>query len=190
MDFGLLIEQYGYPVLVVGCLLEGETILALAGFAARRGHLFLPWVMVVAAISGWIGDQIFFWLGRRHGTLVLQRMPSVAAQAQRVQRLILRYDAWVIVGVRFAYGLRIAGPVLIGTSGVSAARFAFFNGLGAILWATIVASLGWALGAAVESLLNEVHQYEVWLFALIAAVAIGLFLWHRLRDRSQRDRID
>ncbi len=190
MDFGLLIEQYGYPVLVVGCLLEGETILALAGFAARRGHLSLPWVITVAAISGWIGDQIFFWLGRQHGTLILQRMPSVAAQAQRVQRMILRYHEWVIVGVRFAYGLRIAGPVLIGTSGVSARRFAFFNGVGAILWATLVASLGWAFGAAVEHVLDQVHQYEVWLFALIAAVAIGLFLWHRLRDRSPGDRTD
>jgi hypothetical protein len=42
LDLPALIQSHRYLVLVIGCLLEGETLLALAGFAAhpdrRAGH--------------------------------------------------------------------------------------------------------------------------------------------------------
>jgi hypothetical protein len=48
MDLGSLIETHGYWVLALGCLLEGETILVLAGLAAERGYLHPFGVVVVA----------------------------------------------------------------------------------------------------------------------------------------------
>ena len=50
---------------IVGSVLEGETLLVLAGLAARRGYLSLQWVVVVAATGAFIGDQICFFVGRR-----------------------------------------------------------------------------------------------------------------------------
>ena len=38
MDLAALVTQYGYAAVAVGCLLEGETVLLLAGFAAHRGY--------------------------------------------------------------------------------------------------------------------------------------------------------
>lgn len=185
MDLGTLIEQYGYWVLALGCLLEGETILALAGFAAHRGYLALPWVIVVAAVAGFAGDQFYFWLGRRHGADVLERFTVLARHATKVHRLIERYDAWVIIVVRFAYGMRIAGPIVIGTSPVPAIRFAVFNAIGALAWALLIAATGWLFGAAVERLIGEIHRIEVWLFVAIAAVGIGLAVWHTWRRRTR-----
>jgi membrane protein DedA with SNARE-associated domain len=37
MNFAALISQYGYFALFAGALLEGETVLILAGFAAHQG---------------------------------------------------------------------------------------------------------------------------------------------------------
>src|SRR5215467_3567786 len=139
MDLHELISTHGYWVLTLGCLLEGETLLVLAGFAASRGDLDIFAVVGIAAAAGFVGDQFFFWLGRVHGTAVLARFPSVAHQGERVFRLIERYQAWVVVGVRFAYGLRIAGPIIIGTSRIPASRFLIFNALGAMIWAPLVA---------------------------------------------------
>src|SRR5438552_1865679 len=135
LDPHALISAYGYWVLTLGCLLEGETLLLVAGFAAYNGHLNIFAVVAIAATAGFIGDQIFFWTGRRHGGPVLARFPSVERQTTRIFRLLERYQGWVVVGVRFAYGLRIAGPILIGTSNISAVRFAAFNAIGAIIWA-------------------------------------------------------
>lgn len=181
MDLGSLIETHGYWVLVLGCLLEGETVLALAGYAAHRGYLELEWVIALAAAAGFAGDQFYFWVGRRHGSVVAARFPSVSQQHDRLHRLIERYHAWVIVGVRFAYGLRIAGPILIGTSAVSAVRFALFNALGAVLWAALVAGFGWIFGHAVETVLGDVHRLEGWILLCLIVIAALVWWAHRAR---------
>lgn len=62
-----LITHYGYWAVAVGCLLEGETLLILAGIAARRGLLELPWVLAVGACAGALSDVAFFTVGRWRG---------------------------------------------------------------------------------------------------------------------------
>lgn len=183
MDPATLIAQYGYLAVAVGCLLEGETVLALAGFAAHRGHLGLPQVILIATVAGFAGDQFFFWLGRRHGSAVLRRFPSIAGHTARVHELIERYHEWVIVGVRFAYGLRIAGPILIGTSEVPAWRFALFNAIGAAIWAPAIALSGWFLGHLVEALLGDLRRIEYWLLLGLACAGLVSWWWRRRRAR-------
>ena len=58
MDFAALVHTYGYAAVFIGSFLEGETTLALGGFAAQRGHLALPWVIAVAEAGGFLGDQL------------------------------------------------------------------------------------------------------------------------------------
>lgn len=179
-----LLQTHGYWALALGCLLEGETLLVLAGFAAHRGMLD-PWAVVaIAATAGFIGDQAFFWLGRRHGAALISRWPALARQSARVHRLVERWHEALIVGVRFAYGLRIAGPLLIGTTAVPAWRFAAFNALGALLWAAAVSAVGWMLGAAAQALLGELRHIEGWLFVgLLAALAIVALVRRRRASR-------
>lgn len=181
MDLGSLVETHGYWVLIIGCLLEGETILLLAGFAAHRGYLDPYAVVVIAAVAGFLGDQFFFWLGRRHGKLVLTRWPSVTAHNDRLQRLIARYHTAVIIGVRFTYGLRIAGPVLIGMSAISRVRFALLNAIGAVLWACLIAGIGWSFGHAAEVLMARIQNVEGWL--MLGLAALGLVVWLIRRSR-------
>lgn len=183
MTLGTLIETHGYWVLALGCLLEGETVLVLAGFAAHRGHLDPLAVVGIAALAGFSGDQFYFWLGRRHGAAVLARWPSVARQADRVHRLLERFHAAVIIGVRFAYGLRVAGPLLIGTTPLPAWRFALFNTAGALLWAGLIAGLGWLFGSAAEAVLGQIRHIEGWL--LLGLLAAGLLLWRVRRQRAR-----
>lgn len=182
MTLGTLIETHGYWVLAVGCLLEGETILVLAGFAAHRRYLDPFAVLAIASAAGFFGDQFYFWLGRRHGPAILARWPSVARQTDRVQGLIARYDAAVIIGIRFAYGLRIAGPVLIGMSPISGYRFGLLNALGAVLWACLFAGIGWVFGDAAEFALGELRHLEMWL--LLGLVAAGVIAWWIRKKRA------
>lgn len=177
---GALIQTHGYWVLALGCLLEGETVLLLAGFAAHRGYLHPLAVVAVAATAGFAGDQFYFWLGRRHGPRVLARWPALAAQTRRVQALIERYHEAVIVLVRFAYGLRIAGPVLIGTTPVRAVRYAVLNALGALLWAALIGALGWLFGDVAQAVFGEIRHIEGWLLLGLAALA-ALVWWLRRR---------
>jgi len=51
LDFGSLVSQHGYWLLALGCFLEGETVLLLAGLAARSGYLSPVGVLAVASAS-------------------------------------------------------------------------------------------------------------------------------------------
>jgi len=185
MDLHDLISTHGYWVVTLGCLAEGETLLVLAGFAASRGDLDIFAVIAIAAVAGFLGDQFFFWLGRKHGSAVLARFPSVAQQSERVFRLIEKYQSWVIVGVRFAYGLRIAGPIIIGTSHVSPRRFALFNAIGAMIWAPLVAGVGYLFGVAANAVIDRLHNIQLWLLLGLVAIVLLVMLVQRMRARAR-----
>lgn len=187
MDAGALIETYGYWALAIGCFLEGETLLALAGFAAHHGHLDLAWVFVVASLAATAGDQCCFWLGRRYGEQILLGFPSLAAKTARVRVLALRFDAWFIVGLRFAYGLRLAGPLFLGTTTIRISRFVMFNLLGAVIWSLLIGGLGWLFGHLVEALLGDLQRLEGGAAVAIVAASAGVWWLHRRRQRKHID---
>jgi membrane protein DedA with SNARE-associated domain len=184
MDIGALIEQHGYVALVVGSAIEGETFVVLAGFAAHRGYLSLPLVVILAGVLNFAWDQFYFWLGRRHGRWALARFPSLQAKTARVLALLERYHVPLIVGVRFLYGLRVAGPIAIGLSQVPWSRFMALNFAGAMLWAAIFSVLGYLFGEALELLLEDLRHHEVLIFTVIALAGLATWLVVRRRRRS------
>lgn len=185
MSVSALVAHYGYAFVFVGALAEGESVLLAAGFAAHRGLLALPAVVAVAVVAGTLGDQIFFHLGRRHGARLLARWPALHQGAQRVQPMLARHPNGAIVGVRFLYGLRIAGPIALGTLGVAPLRFALCNLLGALLWALLFSGLGYQFGNVVQRLLPRLHQIEELLLLALLAAGLGWTLWRRWRTQRR-----
>ena len=164
-------------------MLEGETVLVLAAYAAHRGYLNPAAVITIAATCAFASNQFFFWLVRRHGTALLERWPALARHSAEIRRLIEHHASVAAVAVRFAYGVRIAGPILIGASSMPPLRFAALNALSAIAWALLVGAAGWLFGAAAQTIFGHLDHAEGWLFgALIAA----LVAWRLLRHHSAK----
>lgn len=185
MDLPALIDSYGYLAVVAGAFLEGETIVALAGLAAFRGYLDLYTVIAIALIAGFAGDQFYFFLGRRNGARILARFPDAQARAHRLDAMLARWHAPLIVGIRFMYGLRIFGPVLLGMGRVPSWKFMLFNFIGAAIWAPLIAGLGYGFGSVVESFIANVEQYEMWLFVAVGAAGLAGVFFRRLRSRRR-----
>ena len=184
MDLAALIQQYGYAAVFVGSVLEGETMLVLAGLAAHRGYLSLEAVMAIAAAGAFLGDLTCFLTGRFLGRRVLVRWPRLEPSVARADALLARYGAVLVIGLRFAYGLRLAGAIAIGMSRMHWLRFAAFDLLGVLLWAPLVAGAGYLLGNAVEPLLAHMHYAEYGVFAVV--IIVGLTLWILRRRRNRR----
>jgi membrane protein DedA with SNARE-associated domain len=185
-DLSQLLAQYGYLAVFIGALLEGESILLLAGYAAHGGYLSFWAVAGVAFFGATLGDQIFFFLGRRFGAAWRDRWPDFDVRAQRVERLLLRYHGWVIILVRFAYGLRIAGPVAIGMCPLPAWRFLLFNAIGALIWAPLVAGVGYLFGQAMEQVLGEMRRYEGYGLIVVAVLLVIVAVGGHLARRRKR----
>jgi membrane protein DedA with SNARE-associated domain len=180
-----LIEHFGYVVVLAGSFLEGETVVALAGYAAHRGYLSLSWVILAALLGSVAGDQLWFYLGRRYGPSILKRYPRLAEKSERVNDLLYRKGTAFVLFLRFMYGIRIAGPIVIGGTRYPARRFVLLNVLGAVLWAPVVAGAGYFLGHGVEILLGDIRRFEIWALALIGVVCLGIWAFRRLRRARQ-----
>ncbi|MFC5519961.1 DedA family protein [Polaromonas jejuensis] len=185
MSLTQLLAQYGYLAVFVGSVLEGETVLVLAGFAAHQGYLSFPLVITLAFCGGTLGDQISFFIGRYYGAPLLSRFPRLASRAQPINQWIQHYQTGLIVGVRFMYGFRIAGPLVIGMSDVSAWRFLLLNLLGAAIWAVLIAGAGYLFGETLQWLVTDLKQYEEIALLLIVVAAVLMGLVHRLYARHR-----
>lgn len=175
MSLELFIITYGYPALLIGTFLEGETILVIAGFLAYRQYLSLHWVIIVAFLGSFAGDQLFFYLGRTRGNAFLKKRPHWETKVQKVRNLLHLHHTWIIIGFRFLYGFRNITPFGIGMSGFSDRRFFWLNALGGLVWSSLVASGGYFLGQIMESFLVRLKKYE--LRIIVAIAVIGSVIW-------------
>jgi membrane protein DedA with SNARE-associated domain len=187
MTLAHIIDSYGYAALVIGTFLEGETVLVLGGIAAKLGYLKLPWVIVSAFIGTLAGDQLFFFLGRRHGQALLLKRPQWHRRAQKVRHMLERHRVPVCIGFRFLYGFRTISPFVIGMSRIPAWQFVLLNIIGAAAWATLIGTLGFTFGQGLELLLGDIHHYEKEILGAVSGVgvAVWLFRWALNRKRCR-----
>lgn len=176
-----LLATQGYAFLALGLVLEGETVVLLAGFAAHLGWMHLPAVIGLSAGATWLLDQGLFWVGRWKGEAVLSRWPRMAPAVGRAHRLIERYPHASVLGVRFAYGLRTVGPIVIGASGLPAIQYAALAAVAATLWAGLFATLGWYFGAAAERILAQAGRAQLGLLVLLGVGLLAAAWWRRRR---------
>ena len=181
-----LMQEYGYAIVFVGTIFEGETIVALAGFAAYQEYLLFRYIIPIAILGAVIGDHVFFYLGRWKGKAILARCPSIETRMEKVHTLLARYHGWAIFGSRFMYGFRAGIPVILGMSKVSGLKFSFFNTLGAIVWAFFFTLGGYVFGGAIEQFLGNAKKIEgvIVLSVLLVVACTQLFLWLRRRKKA------
>jgi membrane protein DedA with SNARE-associated domain len=188
VDINALLANYGYWAVFIGCLLEGETILILGGLAAHQTSLRLVDVILIATLGGMLGDQILFWTGRHFGPRILPRLHRQQATIDRVSGLIERYPMASVFSVRFLYGMRLIGPLVIGASRLSPIRFSVINLLGAAVWATLFVMAGYWAGEALQHLLGNLKPYRlpILIGVVVIAAVVALFRHHRAKVRAAR----
>lgn len=160
---------------MLGTFLEGETVLILAGFAAHMGYMNLYGVILAAFIGSICGDQLYFFLGRRHSDFLLKRRPSWRPKLEKADRLINRFHIPIILGFRFLYGLRTLIPFALGISNINFIKYVIFNVIGAAVWAAAVGGGSALFGNTLELILGDVKRYELEVFSAI--IVTGSIIW-------------
>lgn len=186
VDVNYLLATYGYWAIFIGCLLEGETILILGGMAAHQHVLKLLPVIGYASLAGMLGDQLLFWVGRYFGERLLPRLHKQQAAIDKVTSLIQHHPTVSIFSVRFLYGMRLVGPMVIGASKVSPLKFACINLVGAVVWATLFASAGYWAGEFLQRVLGDLKPYRlpIALGVVALVVAVGLIRHFRAKRKA------
>ena len=128
---------------------EGETFVLLAAALGHATGIVDPWILLVSVWFGsFLGDQCWFYLGRRYGVRVLSRIPGAEGKLLRAVDFVERFGPVFILSFRFAYGIRNVASVACGMTTMNYAYFASLNFIAAGIWASSFVAAGWFLAEA------------------------------------------
>ncbi len=172
------ITALGPIAVLLGAAFEGQTFVIAGGAMARHHLISVPAAVGLAALGSTLVDHLLFILGRSFRDNRFVRKVSEKAAFDKALRLIERRPNSFILSFRFLYGLRAAGPVAVGVSQVSHARFAWLNALGAMIWAGVFVALGYAFGPAIVAVMHSALHHLTPIVAGVGATAVlGLIVW-------------
>jgi membrane protein DedA with SNARE-associated domain/rhodanese-related sulfurtransferase len=184
-------EQIGLPLPAAPWLLAAGSLIGthqMNWFAA----------LLAAAIASLLADLVWFQLGRRYGTRVLNLLCRISLEpdtcVRRTQNVFTKYGMRGVVVAKFIPGVNTLVPPLAGNAGVGMLRFAFYDGLGSLLYVGCYLLLGFIFKNQLEQILAAGASLGSSTFALIAALAAGYigfkyFQRHRLLHELQIARI-
>ena len=189
-----MIEGGGYAGIALLMLLENvfppipsELIMPLAGFAAARGDLSLP-LVVLAGSTGSVAGALFWyyaglWLGcermkrlaSRHGRWLTVAPVQVDEAADRFRR---HSAASVLIG-RLIPAVRTLISVPAGIARMGLARFLVYSTIGTALWSLVLAGAGYLLE-------DQYGTVSGWVDPVTKLVIVAVIAWYAYRVATFR----
>jgi membrane protein DedA with SNARE-associated domain len=172
-----LLKEYGYIILFIWSIMEGESGLVMAGLLSHTGDMSLYISIAVGGLGGFAGDQLYFYIGRYNKNFVLRKMHKQRRKFALAHLLLKKYGWPIIFIQRFLYGLRTVIPISIGLTRYSAKQYAIINLFSGFVWASITIVPVYIYGKELLSLLKwaKEHFYFALPFALLSG---GTILWY------------
>lgn len=192
LDFFL---RFGYGSVFVGVMLDnlglpipGELVLILTGYMVEKGAFALLPAILVAAAGAVLSDSAWFFAGRwgskRFIKLYCKCSFGSRNCVERTEHNLRRFGAPSLIYARFIPGFRTFAAPMAGMAGVPYYFFLLFDGIGAILWASLGVTTGIVFAREIPALAGRIEDSRGLLFFL-AAGAVVLFLllkwWTRQR---------
>jgi len=171
-------EQFGFPISSIPLLLAGG---ALAGV----GDLRLAWVLILPVAGSLLADSIWYEIGRRKGSRVLNVLCRISLEpdscVRNTENLFARQGSNALVVAKFIPGFSVAAPPLAGMFGMRVSRFLLFDGAGAIAYIGTFVGLGYAFSHQLERMAEIALGLGTWLLALLVASVIFYISWKYLQ---------
>jgi membrane protein DedA with SNARE-associated domain len=171
----------------LGIPVPEETVLLVAGFLAGRGDLSLEPLYLVGIASAVVGDCCGFIFGRTGGQRLFERLAQrftfVRTRYERLQTFFKVHGSKAVFMARFVVGARFMAGPMAGAAGMSFLRFLGWNVSGAIIWCSLIISVGYLLGDELEWVAHVMHTASHWL--ALGIFLLGAGIWLCFRERQQ-----
>lgn len=190
---GLGHAWWAYPLLLGFCafdavipMLPSETALLTGGILAADGKMILGWLIVMAALGSFLGDNLAYWIGRRAEGWA-RRWITRGERGRRAldwaHRSLYRHGGSVIIVARFIPGGRSATMVACGVLQFPYRQFLAFDAVGAVLWGGLNVLIGYVGGQAFAD--NTIAAFGL-SFAVALALAGVVELVRRGGEKARR----
>ncbi len=167
----------------LGIPVPEETVMLAAGFLAGRFILDLRFVYVVVILSAVTGDCCGYIIGRTGGQRLLIRLASrfefMRTRYDRLQVFFQTHGSKAVFMARFITGARFMAGPMAGACGMPFFQFLGWNVLGAIVWCSLVVTVGYLVGDELYRAASVAHQASRWIGAagFLFVIVVFLFYW-------------
>jgi membrane-associated protein len=165
-------------------VLPGESSLIVAGLLTQVGDLQVAPVIAAGALGAFVGDNTMYWLGRKVGRPVQQRLFKGERSVRLIgwaEKQLDERGAVIVLVSRFIPGGRSATTFSAGLVRFNWPRFLLLTAIAGVLWSTYATLVGMVGGRLFEN--------HPWL-GLVAAFTLALVIGvagegaRRLRSRA------
>ncbi|MET7277949.1 DedA family protein [Kribbella sp. NPDC005582] len=189
---GLAVVAYLVVGLVIGVEsmgvpLPGETTLIAAALLASQGDLRIEFVIGAAAAGAIVGDSIGYYIGRRAGRSLFDRLGRrfkhfSADRIARAEKYFHRYGVWTVFFGRFVALLRIFAGPMAGTLRMPYPKFLIANAAGGIAWSATIGIVAFHIGDNADKIFGQV---SVWALVVIGVGAVAAYAYYKIRRRHR-----
>lgn len=187
------VGTWGYPGIFLMMALESsffpfpsEVVMIPAGYLAYKGEMNLA-LAVLAGIAGSLAGALFnYWLALKLGRPFLQRYGKYVLikehTLQRMEDFFARHGHISTFTGRLIPAVRQYISLPAGLARMNLAVFSFYTSLGAGIWVTILAVLGYTLGHNEQAIRGNLHLITLF---LLGSVAVIVLLYVRLKLKKK-----
>ena len=181
----------GYAAVILLGFLEAccvpipsEVTFGFAGVLAYQGHLNLAVIIIAGTLAELAGSYVSWGVGRVAERPVIERFGRylliTKADIDRTERFLAGKGAWAIPLGRALPVVRSFTAVVAGFAGVRAVRFGVLSLIGTLVYATVITSIGYAVGSAWHTIEHDL-SLAGYVLAVLVVMAIVGFVLVRLR---------
>jgi membrane protein DedA with SNARE-associated domain len=187
------VGAWGYPGIFLMMALESsffpfpsEVVMIPAGYLAYKGEMNLA-LAILTGIAGSLAGALFnYWLALKLGRPFLQRYGKYVLikehTLQRMEDFFARHGHISTFTGRLIPAVRQYISLPAGLARMNLAVFSFYTSLGAGIWVTILAVLGYTLGHNEQAIRGNLHIITL---ILLGAVAVIVLLYMRLKLKKK-----
>ena len=186
------LSSAGYAALILFGFLEAacipissEITFGFAGVLAYQGHLNLALVIIIGSLAELAGSYASYAVGRVGGKPLVQKLGRYVlvteSDVSRAERFLEGRGGWAITVGRMLPFVRAFVSIVAGLVRVPAIRFGILSLIGTVIYATVLSSLGYALGSEWTKVSHGLSIVGYALFAIVVIAIVG-FVAYRLRQ--------
>jgi membrane protein DedA with SNARE-associated domain len=185
-----------YAIILLGFVeaacfpIPSEVTFGFGGVLAYQGHISLAAVIIIGSLAELGGSYASYFVGRLGGRPLVHKLGRYVlvteSDVNRAERFLEGRGAWAVPVGRMLPFVRAFTSIVAGLVRVPPVRFGVMSLIGTVIYASALASIGYGLGSAWDSVNKGLTYVGYILFALIVIAIVG-FVFYRLRQFRRED---
>ena len=192
------LTAHGYVVLfawvaaeMLGVPLPTAPLLLATGVLTATGRLSFPTAWILGVLACFIGDAVWYSIGRMWGAGVLRGLVrrisfESGSCSRRASEFVGRYGSRTMLLSKFVPGVNIVAVSLTASSGTTLPAFLPYDIPGSIVYVGAYLFLGRMLGARIQTLSSLAHFATRASIGIVVLSGLALVAFRYIQRRSSR----